>query len=478
MPCLQSRSDTPPPPPRRFELAFSFLSVLLACAALLMLAALSSGWAAAQSATATPTAAPTATPTPLSCGLPASGTFTTSATYTLNTDCTQTGALIFGSQTSTDKIEVTINGAGNTITGVNEVTTLVVHGNVELTLQDVTFVDGGWLGSGTVSFVKSAHSATISNVTFRNTDNTAIHFNNFPLTSSPAVTHSLSSILIENASGIYYSRPHGIPSGIHTIGPVDLNINRIVLRNIRTGNAAIGANDNYHFRTDVTKGTITFSGCLTADGVVPLLYYGDIVDNTNNTECTGAIGNGGTSAKQYSQKSNAPCGLPDGGWIFGRNTFNLSATCTISETFRAPREFANVTINGNGNTINLNGLTVGMRAWGNLTLRNVVITGAGLAPILTYLDKTVRISDSTFHNNAGPLIFQDSIVSLERVTIRDHTINRNWPSAVFVNLSARVTIRDSVFRNNAGGRGALWTGLPYQYGADPVNLLCGGQQYI
>ena len=459
-----------PPPPRRFELAFSFLSVLLACAALLALAAMSSGWAAAQTATATPTAAPTATPTPLSpetCGLPAGGNVGVDATYTLNADCTQTGVLSIGSEFSPNKISVTINGGGNTVTGQDGWISIRVLQNAELTISNITFSDGGRLSQGTLSFENSRHGATISNVTFRDTDNTAIHFGS---TTGPEVTHSLSSILIENASGIYYSRPHGIPSGIHAIGPANLNINRIVLRNIRTGNAAIGANDNYILRDDIFKGTITFSGCLTADGVLPLLYYGDIVDRTNNTECTGTIGNGGTSAKQYSQKSNAPCGLPDGGWIFGSNTFNLSATCTISETFLLPAS-SNVTINGNGNTINLNGLTVGMRAWGNLTLRNVVITGAGLAPIVTYLDKTVRISDSTFHNNAGPIVFQDSIASLERVTIRDHTINRDWPSAIFVNLSSRVTIRDSVFRGNSGGKGAIWTGRSYQYGADPATRL-------
>ena len=101
----------------------------------------------------------------------------------------------------------------------------------------------------------------------------------------------------------------------------------------------------------------------------------------------------------------------------------------------------------------------------------------GIAPLVTYLDKTVHISDSTFSSNAGPLIFQDSIATLDTVTIEDHTFNDpnrpSWPSAVFVNLSTRITIRDSVFRRNTGGVGAIFAGEPYPYGSRSHTILEG-----
>ena len=422
-----------------------------------------------------------ATPTPTPCSLPASGHIASDAVYTLTTDCAQTGRLVIGTEGSTTKITVTINGGGNTITGTDGVTTIIVHNNVEFNISNVTFVDGGRSSKGALAFTSSEYSATISNVTFKDTSHTALHFDNADNT---RVTHSLSSILIEDADGVYFSRTHGIPAGIHTIGPVNLNINRIVLRNISRGNAAIGANDNYSVpKGPARKGTITFSGCITADGVLPLVYYGTIVDNTNGATCTGTIGNSGSSALQYTQKANATCGLPDGGWVFGSQTFTLTGTCTLSETLLIPAS-ASVVIDGGGNTINLNGLTVGIRAWGDLTLRNVVIIGAGLTPLVTYLDKTVHISESTFRDNAGPLIFQDSIATLDEVTIENHAHNSaEWsslpplPSAVYVNLSTRMTIRDSVFRGNTGGVGAIHAGAPYQYGSRPHTTLEGDNTF-
>ena len=416
------------------------------------------------------------------CGLPRSGHITTDQIYTLSSDCSQLGRLEFGSQLATTKITVTINGGNNTIYGTDEVTTILVRENVEFSINNVTFVNGGRASEGALTFKNSKYSATISNVTFDQTYSSGITFDN---SNGTRVTHSLSSILINNPTEVYLSYRDGYPVGIHTIGPVNLNINRIVLRDIDAGNAAVGANDNY-VGSAVRKGTITFSGCLTADGVMPPVYYGNIVIPDNIPACTtDPIGNGGTTAMQYTQKDKGTCGMPDGGWIYGSHTFTLSGTCTLSETLIITGD-ADVVIDGgvNKRTIDFdNKLAVGIRAWGKLTLRNVVITGALLVPLLDWLDTEVRISDSTFQNNGGPILFQDATATLNKVTFENNVIvPGNWQaaginplaSAVWARLLSQITIIDSVFDSNTGGLGPIYAGSePSQYGRRPFTRLLG-----
>ena len=413
------------------------------------------------------------------CGLPDSGHVTASATYTLTADCTMTGTLVFGIQdSSASKITITINGGGHAITGSTEACrgsgrdTIAVNNNVAFSLNNVTIKNGGRRGGAAVSMRNSAHSATFSNVTFLETKCTALRFDN---ETTPAITHSLSNVLFQGVSGLYYSPAHGIPTAIHTIGPVSLNINNIALRGIFTGNAAIGSNDTYSGYANASIGTITFTGCLTADGVFPRVWYGDIVDNSTGP-CSGTVGNGGSSAMQYPQAPVSACGLPLGGFIYGRQVYNLKSDCAPTAKLWIPYE-SDVVINGNGYTIDGSGFAHDIfGVAGRFRLSNAVVTGAGRYPILTYLNRNMRVSNSIFRDNAGPLVLQDSIVTLEDILIENHILgqSRQIPSALWVNVSARVTIRDSVFRGNMLGNGALYTGRAHQYGPDAVLMLEGG----
>ena len=408
------------------------------------------------------------------CGLPASGTIVTaSATYTLTADCTMTDTLAFGTQDlNASKITITINGGGHAIIGTiarcGEGSKAIIHVgvNVVFNLNNATIKNGGRRGSAAISLHDTKHSATFRNVTFLNTGCSALWFDNS--STATAVTHTLSSLLFEGNTGNLYSADHGHPAGIQTIGPVSLNINNIALRGIFSGNAAIGANDTYSPSLPATKGRITFSGCLTVDGVFPRVYYGDIVDNSRGP-CSGAIGNGGSSAIKYPQAPVSACGLPLGGFIYGKHTFNLRGDCAMNSLLRIPYE-SDVTIKGNSHSL----VGAVLLLAGPTRLRNMVMSGSTNYPILTYLDQKITISNVIFRGNARPLVFQDSIVTLADSLIENHQQSRSdLPSGIFVNLSARLTIRDSVFRGNSGGVGLLYAGAPYQYGENPATTLEG-----
>ena len=413
------------------------------------------------------------------CGLPTSGAVSVSTTYTLTADCTMTDTLYFGTQdSSASKITITINGGGHAITGSTDAcrdngrNTITVNNNVAFSLNNVTIKNGGRRGGAAVDMRNSAHSATFSNVTFLETKCTALRFDN---ETTPAITHSLSNVLFQGVSGLYFSPAHGIPTAIHTIGPASLNINNIALRGIFTGNAAIGSNDTYSGYANASIGTITFTGCLTVDGVFPRVWYGDIVDNSAGP-CSGTVGNGGSSAMQYPQAPVSACGLPLGGFIYGRQVYNLKSDCATTAKLWIPYE-SDVVINGNGYTIDGSGFAHDIfGVAGRFRLSNAVVTGAGRYPILTYLNRNMRVSNSIFRDNAGPLVLQDSIVTLEDILIENHILgqSRQIPSALWVNVSARVTIRDSVFRGNMLGNGALYTGRAHSYGPDAVLMLEGG----
>ena len=411
------------------------------------------------------------------CGLPTSGTVTVTTTYTLTADCTMTDTLAFGTTTANaDKITITINGGGHTITGTSNAcganpagkVTIRIHPNVEFNLNNVTIKGGGVSGGGAVSLENSAHSATFSNVTFDQTNCAALRLGNDHPTTPTAVTHSLSNVLFVGVRGQYYTPAHGNPSGIHTVGPVSLNINNIALRGITSGNAAIGANDTYIGGGTATKGRITFSGCLTVDGVFPRVWYGDIVDNSTGpcSDTISTIGNGGSVAMANPQAPVSPCGLPLGGFIYGKHTFSLRGDCVMRNVLFIPYE-SDVVVKGNGYTID--GAATGNDIFwvaGEFSLNNAVVTGANRITILTYMDKEMRISNSIFRDNAGPLYLLDSIVTLDKVLIENHSQTReNWPSAVALATAAQLTIRDSVIRGNTGGLGALYTGAPYQHSA-------------
>ncbi|MDE2820454.1 MAG: hypothetical protein OXT68_11020 [Chloroflexota bacterium] len=416
-----------------------------------------------------PTALAQATnPTAAACGLPESGIIVATVTYSLTADCALTGIIRTSDGDGTTQQTLTISGNGYTIDATAVGLALRLSPYFALNLNNATIVGGGRLGGGAIEWDSARGSSTLNTVTLRGASYTAMQFNS---DNTPAVSHSLSNILIENAAGNYYSTWHGIPAGIHTIGPVDLAINNIVLRNLRGGNAAIGANDTYIIPDPGTvKGTITFTGCLTADGVFPRIYYGDIVDNSSGP-CSGAAGNGGSSAIQYPQAPVSACGLPSGGFVYGSFTFNLKGDCRLSAPLYIPYE-SDVTINGNARVIDLSDGGTFILA-GETRLNNAIVTGAADSSIYTHLDRELWISHVIFRRNAEPLVFQDSIATLSNVIIEDQSQAGRRPSAIYVFGSARVVIRDAIFRRNTGGAGVIDTWRSYQYGPDSVTWLEG-----
>ncbi len=441
------------------------------------------------------------------CGLPTAGaTVQVSTTYTLTADCTLTGTLAFGTTTANaDKITITINGGGHTIIGSSNecgatpsgLNTIIVNSNAEFNLNNVTIKDGGRQGGAAVHIRNTTYSATISNVTFISTTCSALRFDN---TTGPAVTHTLSNLLFEEVTGEYTQTDFGIPTAIHTIGPVSLNINNIALRAITQGNAAIGANDDYRLDVEelATKGRITFSGCLTVDGVFPRIYNGDIVDISTGP-CSGAVGNGGSAIMQYPQAPISDCGLPLGGLIYGEHVYDLKSDCALTDRLYIPYE-SNVVIKGNRFTIDASAAGgTAIAVAGDFSLKNVVFSGATASPIVSFLDKDMSISDAIFRGNAGPLHFQDSVFSVVNTLIENHAFAGELPnpgdqdgqvdaeqfgiddpvfrggvgppsSAIRVEKSAQVSIRDSVFRGNTGGVGALHAGVIFAHGNPSTTL--------
>ena len=420
-------------------------------------------------APATPAAAQT-NPTAATCGLPAGGIIVASVTYTLDEDCTQSEGLLLGSSTSADDITVTINGGGNTINSADGTSVFQVSANVIFNLNNVTIVGGGRSGGAAIEVNNLRNSASFSNITLRDPVNSAIQFNH---ELAPAITHSLSSVLIEGGNGNYFHADHGIPLGLHAIGPVSLNINGIGLRGMFGGNAAIGANETYIVGAMRSLGTITFSGCFTVDGVFPRVHYGNIVDNSEGP-CTGRIGNGGSSAMQYPQAPDSGCDMPLAGFIYGTYTFNLTRDCALTGSLIIPNE-SNVVINGNRHTIDASGITgTALIVSGQISLNNVIVSGAVGFPFRTHLNSVMTFKNTIFRDNTQPLIFQDSIVSFEKVLMENHQqSNSNSVSGVWLIGSAQLIIRDSVIRNNTGGFAVIYTGASYQYGPDAVVRLEG-----
>ena len=401
--------------------------------------------------------------------MPTAGKIFSSVTYTLTADCTQTGVIGAGGASEITRIIVTVNGGGFTIKGAADQVVFKVNNQASLVLNNVTVDGGGPLGDGAISINNSQHASSITNVTLRNTKHTAIRFDD-QRENSPSTTHTLSNVLIEDANptgSYYYSADHGIPAGIHTIGNENLNINNLVLRGVLNGNSGIGANDSYIGGSNAMKGTITLTGCFTADGVFPRVWYGDIVDNSTEP-CSGSIGNGGSSAIKYPQAPVSPCGLPLGGFIYGKHIYNLKGDCVLSQNLFIPYE-SGVVIHGNGNEISGGRIVIA----GTSSLSNFVMSGYRDFHILTYLNTEVTIKNAIFRDNVQPLAFLDNIVTLEKVLIENHSQTRQRPSAIFVVNSTQLTIRDSVFRGNTGGIGALYAGAPYQYGVNPSTTLEG-----
>lgn len=397
--------------------------------------------------------------------MPLRGTIHSSVAYTLTADCTLAHRIRCTKSGETDtEVKITVNGGGNTINARNDGTqsspdywdVFRLATRCSISLNNVTINGGGYQGTGAINLTSSDFASSFSNVTFTNTYYNALQFDD-QREDSPGTTHTLSNVLIENTTGVYQNVDHGHPSGIQAIGKVNLNINNLTLRNVRGGNAAIGANATYIVGRNVSLGRITITGCLTVDGVFPRVIYGNH-GGLPTTPCSGAVGNGGSATMQYPQAAASACGLPVSGFIYGRQTYNLNSDCALSGTLYIPYE-SNVVINGAMHTIDA--AAAGAQAIavaGNFNLHNAVFSGAAGSPLVTYLNRKMTVSNMEFRSNGGPLIIQDSVFGLTKTLIENHSVSSGNASAVSVEKSAQVSIRDTVFRGNTGGGGGALHG--------------------
>ena len=407
-------------------------------------------------------------PATADCGLPAEGTIHHTATYELTADCAQTGQLNLANSNGN---VVTILGAGKTIdaSALTQKASFIFGGSgTELIMKNVTLIGGGLSSTaGIRGSLHLAHSATLENVTIRDTYRTAIW-------GGGDNTFTLTNILIENARGVYNSYERA-PAAVDILNNAQFSISNMALRNIYGGSSAIGIGD---------KGkTVTLNGCFTAERVMPQVFfdpdaYGEIINNSSGP-CSGTIGNGSSAARQVAAPKPERCGLPAKGHLERSANYTLTADCQQSGTLFIPKGLK-VTINGYGHTIYAAPGFLPVFTAGDLTLRNLAISGSSASPLTTRLTGKLNIENAIFFGNGGPVEIVDNEATLEHVIFESNATQRAGPrdsGAIRVLLSADVTIRDSIFRNNSGGKGALFAGMTHFIAcADNNNELCPGSR--
>lgn len=412
---------------------------------------------------AAPARAQQTNPATADCGLPTEGTIWQTVTYTLTADCTQTGELDLRGASV-----VTIEGNEKTIdaSALTKKASFIIGSGKELSIKNVTLIGGGVSSrAGIRGSLHLSRPTTLTNVTIRDTYRSAIW-------AGGNHTYTFTNILIENAEGRYNSYERA-PAVVDVINGAQVNISNIALRNIHGGSAAIGFGD---------KGkTITLSGCFSAERVMPQVFfdpdaYGVIIDKSS-VPCSGAMGNGGSADRQAAEPERARCGLPAGGHLEQSAFYTLTSDCQQSGTLFIPKGLT-VTINGYGHTINAAPGFLPILSAGDLTLRNLTISGSDFSPLSTRLTSKLSIENVIFRGNGGPVEIVDNVASLNKVIIESNSTERTGnldSSALRVLFSAAVTVRDSIFRNNSGGKGALFAGMTHFIAcADNNNELCPG----
>ena len=353
---------------------------------------------------------------------------------------------------------MTIAGNGVTIDGTSLTGSsglMVVHSNANLSLSNVTLAGGGNSGQGPIH---AAGNISLSNVTIRDFARTAI---TTPISGS--TTMALTNVLIEDAVGSYNSH---LQSG--TVFDVanysTVTVNNVVLRRLFGGNAAFNIRPNAD-----PQSSITLTGCLSAEAVYPQLSNGNVINNTSG-DCVGAIGNGGSAARQIPAPRASACGLPLEGVLVQSATYNLASDCQMTGTIYIPKDLT-VTINGNGHTIHSAGGARILQSAGTLTVNNVTFSGSGSSgPALLILQSTSIFRHVAFRGNEGPLLMASQTVEFDRVIFESNSTTSTSGSAASALrhlLSGTATIRNSIVRNNSGGVAAIYAGVSSVHGETP-----------
>lgn len=390
-------------------------------------------------------------PVAAACGLPASGRFVASQTYTLTDDCVLTGQLEV-QRSGSEQVDITINGAGYEISVDSTVTAFVLFRialSDTLTLNDVTLNGGGlsrstMISSGTGSPITST-TLTANRVTFKNNGG------GVAVSAGSNVRMTLNNVLFEgNRNNSFLASSN--PAALMAVGGAAVTLNNVVIRDHRYGGGAIVS------RGATNGGSVTATGCLTFSGNVPYnVSVSQMGQWTNNStgRCGGAIGNGGTANLT---QTILPCGAPAAGSTLDDSaTYTLTSDCVVGNETAGLEwvlsDGVSVTIRGNGHRL-LGGTGPGYLLI--ITAGNSVLTTENIA-----LDRVRAIIVGTWNarnievvNAPDRVIWHAGTATFTNSLFQNNTTTRSNSASVLYavnNYGAGVaTFTDSEFRDNSG----------------------------
>jgi hypothetical protein len=391
---------------------------MVKCAPLLLLLVVMVGGAS--------TVAQTQNPTVADCGLPAAGTITGTVTYTLTSDCAQTGEIKLNPGAS-----VTINGEGYTIRGSFARYFQTVTNNTTLILNELT-IDNGDNSVSHILNIASNTAFTMTDVTIRNSNDGLVA--NFIGNSNTTLTN----VLFENNSTRGWGP--GTPSVLLITGNATVTMNGAVFRNNQLGAAAIAINNS---------GSLTATGCLSFSGNIPGDVAGTWTDNSTGA-CTGTIGNGDSAA--IAAPAVQTCGLPAPGALDKSATYALRSDCNLGKEgshvhWRIPKGVT-IRIEGNGRRLLGGSGDNRLFIWqgGSLTINNLVLDHVTFVPF-----GALTFTNSKFQNNPSVGIFLVGTANIRNSIFENFTRAGNFAN-VLGTWSAygagHATITDSIFRKN------------------------------
>ena len=392
------------------------------------------------------------------CGLPKGGAITTAVTYTLSSNCTQTGELR-GDATLPANAKIVIDGKGYTVdaTALNNSKPFFYcvggNANVQLEIKDLTIKGGGASSSGALYFWRC--NVKLTRVTLTDSFRQAI----WAYADNPdySYTYELTNMLVEMPNGAYrYNYLHS-PGALAFSGNTTIKIRDIVLRDM-VGVAAAVVNSHYYSGNT----SITFSGCLSVERVYAQFRHGAITNNSSG-KCTGAIGNGGNADLPNPPPPVSDCGLPLQGHLQSSAAYSLTADCQLTGPLFI-RKGLTVNIQGNGYTIKCASGKRGIHSAGATTISAVVFDGCDSFSIVAHLRSKLVVRRCTFKNQKRPLRIIDAAVTFDQALFEDNDVGAyGGSSALLVLRSAKITIRNSTFNNNSGGQGAILLASPHNH---------------
>ncbi len=383
------------------------------------------------------------------CPWPVDALITSDTTFTLTENCKVTDRVRLTSGT------LTINGGGFTVDAsalTRSKSVIGTSSNTNLVVSNVTILGGGLRGGGALHL---GGSASISNTTLRDVYRSAIIGS-----VGTGGTYTLTNILVENVAGVYFHYGEA-PMAVQALNNGVFTINNLVVRNATGGNSAVGI-----FPGSV--GSITMTGCFTADGVWTQAFFGGVDRSGITGLCSGSIGNGDTAARQIIPATASACGMPLGGFIETDVTYNLVADCQMTGALFVMNGVT-ATINGNRHVITGAGSGTIISTAGQLTIRNAVLSSN--RPILGFQRNQLRVENTAFRGGASPVTLADHSATFLNTLFEDNTftgtVGGSTPSALRILFGSAVTVRDSAFRGNSGGVGAIFVGLANAFGDTP-----------